>query len=224
MELQARICERCQREFRPPYRVTKAYWEGRRFCSDACRVEGMRGEPRAPRPPVTHEQLEARFWIKVKKGAAAECWPWIGARQATGYGFMFASGSPRRWLLAHRFSYELASGASIPEVIVGSDGVAGKTQVCHTCDNPPCVNPAHLWLGTLRDNQRDKTHKGRNADNRGPRNPRAKLTESDVAEIRALRGEGLTQQAIAGRYGVAQATISKILIGQRWKSTVIVEA
>lgn len=92
--------------------------------------------------------LTERFWRKVDKSAGPEgCWPWTGSRHGFGYGFVSAGGKRRG---AHRVSWELANGP-IP------DGLS----VCHRCDNPPCVNPAHLFLGTVGDNTRDMMAKGR---------------------------------------------------------------
>lgn len=95
-----------------------------------------------PTPP------EVRFWAKVDKAGPDECWLWTASTNK-GYGQLAIKPSPQP-VMAHRFSYELANGP-IP------DGLA----VCHTCDNPPCVNPAHLFLGTKGDNNRDMVAKGR---------------------------------------------------------------
>lgn len=96
--------------------------------------------------------IAQRFWPKVDKRGVDECWPWTGARIPQGYGRMGA-GSPRRSLATHRVSWELANGATIPSGMI----------VMHTCDNPSCVNPSHLKLGTTQDNNRDCIAKGRNA-------------------------------------------------------------
>lgn len=89
---------------------------------------------------------EQRFWNKVDKGDESGCWVWKGST-TRGYGTLSLNGKP---YYAHRFSYELHHGA-IPESLF----------VCHTCDNPVCCNPAHLWLGTMKDNMDDKIRKGR---------------------------------------------------------------
>lgn len=88
--------------------------------------------------------------------------------------------------------------------------------VCHTCDNRLCVNPAHLFLGSATDNNRDRAKKGRSGIRRGEKNHGAKLTDASAREIAALYGMGnIKQSDLARRYGVSQATVSKIVLGQR---------
>lgn len=89
-----------------------------------------------------------RFWAKVRKGE--DCWEWQGGRNSRGYGVFYKDGRRSRQELAHRVSYELAYGP-IPSGVFA----------CHSCDNPPCVHPDHLFLGTGLDNSRDSTDKGR---------------------------------------------------------------
>jgi hypothetical protein len=154
-----------------------------------------------PRPPVE------RFWPKVERRGPDECWPWVGARQQTGYGILFKSSRPRRWHLAHRLSWELHNGP-IP------DGL----HVLHRCDNPPCVNPAHLFLGTQADNNRDRDAKSRGglAREGGEGNPRARLTWAIVDEIRGRHAAGETQVALAKHFGVKQPQVSRIIRNQSW--------
>ncbi len=97
------------------------------------------------RPKVS---IEERFWNKVKK--TDTCWLWLGYLDKDGYGAIYTSRPNRKLLKAHRVSYELHKGAI-------NDGMA----ICHSCDNPTCVNPEHLWQGTIKDNTTDAFKKGR---------------------------------------------------------------
>lgn len=213
MNIKPKKCEACGKDFLPAYNVTKAYWKRRKYCSNECRFTGTKGKRRVTfgRERTT---LESRFWPKVNKDGPIQphcpeigpCWVWIGAITNDGYGHL-GSTSHRKGVKVHRLSYELHHG-DIPASLC----------VLHRCDNPPCVNPDHLFLGTRADNNADRESKGRGSDKHGEANPRSKLTEEDVKVIRQLRKEGLSQQAIATRFGVVQVTISKILLGQLWSS------
>jgi hypothetical protein len=108
--------------------------------------------------PGPTEPLADRFWRKVKKGAPDECWPWTAYLAPRGYGMMTYAHKTKR---SHRWAWELTNGP-IP------DGV----YVCHTCDNPRCCNPTHLWLGTQFDNMRDMVAKGRGASQKKSGCPR----------------------------------------------------
>jgi hypothetical protein len=147
---------------------------------------------------------EARFWRKVDVRGPDECWEWTGSRLPFGYGQIVARyGHPS--IKTHRFAYELANGP-IP------DGL----KVLHRCDNPPCCNPAHLFLGTLLDNRRDCLAKGREA--RGECHPHSRLRESDVRRMRQqCKDEHQTARQLAEKYGVSKSTVSKVLSRRSWK-------
>lgn len=152
--------------------------------------------------------VESRFWPKVMKPLQWDaCWPWTGAKRGDrqGYGnFKIKSYVAAR---AHRVSYALYYGQS-----------PGSMLVCHKCDNPVCVNPAHLFLGTVQDNSDDMVRKGRSPrrDQKGEKNAAAKLTSDDVAAIRRLIAAGHTNIAIAERYSVTHSLISRIRRGRAW--------
>lgn len=150
--------------------------------------------------------IEDRFWEKVNRRDDDECWEWMGATNALGYGSFFVEkvGGVIRTSLAHRMGYQLEVG-QIP---------AGAL-VLHSCDNPPCVNPAHLSLGTNLDNAADRESRGRGGQPKGSRSGNAKLTEADIREIRDLY-PFMTQDDLAMRFGVCQTTISRIVLGKSW--------
>jgi hypothetical protein len=148
--------------------------------------------------------IAERFLDFYKPGKPDACWPWTGTIHHRRYGVI--GDNKNRQYLAHRVSYERAHGPIPPGLYV-----------CHTCDNPPCVNPAHLFVGTDADNQADKARKGRAP--RGERNKAAKLTAEDVRAIRALY-PALSQQAIANRFGVHQSIVSDIVRGETWTHVV----
>lgn len=204
MKHKPKICEHCQSEYSPKYRVTAAYWERSRFCSYKC----SRGrERRGKRNDLgkVKTTLDEKFWSKVEIGKKDECWLWNGAKSLQGYGYLRKPLTRTQMMFAHRLSYELHFG-EIP------DGLC----VCHKCDTPACVNPHHLFLGTRADNNADKTQKGRDYDKHGEANPRAKITQEDADEIRELLKAGRTQTSLAKQYGIAQANISMIALNKRW--------
>lgn len=131
-----------------------------------------------------------------------DCIPWTGWIDPDGYGRTRRDGRSKQ--ITH-----------IVLEAVGRPVPAGMC-ACHSCDNRACVNPRHLWIGTHTENLSDRDGKRRQAF--GERNGRAKLTEADVRAIREFRSIGLTQQAIADRFGVSQFTVSAILLGKVWSS------
>ena len=146
------------------------------------------------------EKSLVRFWSFVNKQRDDECWTWKGAKLTNGYG-AFSVGVKR--ISAHRFSWTVHFG-EIPKNMV----------ICHKCDNPPCVNPLHLFLGTHAENQNDKRMKGRAA--RGASNNKSKLSEDNVREIRKFIEQGLSSRKIAEKYGVLHSAILDIKNGKNW--------
>lgn len=145
--------------------------------------------------------LAERFWEKVDKRGPDECWLWTAATNEAGYGVMRPEG--RRTgptVKAHRVSLALA----------GVD-VAGRV-VRHRCDNPPCVNPAHLELGTQIQNVGDMVRRGRVAHG----SMRSRLTEDDVRAIRARAAAGDLMRVIAADFGISRPTVSRIVNRKGW--------
>ena len=148
--------------------------------------------------------LETRFWAKVDKRGPDECWPWTAATNENGYGVIRPAGKRTGpTVKAHRVSAELA-GMDI-------DGL----DVLHSCDNPPCVNPAHLRPGMDADNVADKM--ARNRQSKGSGIGTSKLTEAAVIEIRAALAAGETHLDIAERFGVSRPTVTFISTGKTWR-------
>ena len=148
---------------------------------------------------------ERVFWRRVHK--TSTCWLWTGGRKRFGHGAVSIRTIDRRMQTgAHRVAWILANGP-IP------DGMC----VCHHCDNPPCVNPAHLFIGTKSDNTQDAFDKGRIKVRPmdGARNPNAKLTGEQVREIRS-RYPVESQCSLARAFGVSQTAIRNIVLGKRW--------
>lgn len=155
----------------------------------------------------TLEKRIAQFWRKVDMSAGPDaCWLWTGARDAKGYGnFWWKS----RTTHAARVACEIANGPISPGM-----------EACHLCDNPPCVNHAHLFVGTHAENVADMIAKGRKntSDQRGEKNGNAKLTQADADNIRELYATGqYSQTQLAKQFGVVQGTIWKVITYFHWK-------
>lgn len=151
--------------------------------------------------------LSERFWSKVNKRGPDECWEWQAYRDKDGYGHIRADDPKHSDTPAHRVSYELTNG-SIP------DGLF----VCHRCDNPACVNPAHLFLGTHQDNVDDMIAKGRKIVARGESQHCSKLTAEQVTEIRRRYASGnITMYTLAVEWGMSVPTICNIIHRKTWK-------
>lgn len=150
--------------------------------------------------------LAERFWAKVIKHDGDKCWEWTGATNEKGYGIIGKGRRGEGNMKASRVSYLLHHGE-----------LPSDRAVCHTCDNPPCTNPNHLYLGTLLENNDDKKAKGRQA--RGAVVGSAKLTAEQVAEIRRrYQPRIVSQYALAREFGVSRSAIGFIVNGQRWVS------
>ena len=211
-----RICQHCGQPFIPSNRRKEA-----RFCSRQCYGRSISLAPipcahcgttfLPPKSTTVYCSKscsnraravppEVRFWRLVDR--SGECWEWTAAKDRNGYGLF--TEQPGSQVVAHRYAYRITHG-EIP---------AGRF-ICHSCDNPSCVNPAHLWLGTAAENMHDMVQKGRSLT--GERHPARKLSEADVVEIRRrYASDDITQQQLADEYGVHQTHISEIVRGVRW--------
>lgn len=145
-----------------------------------------------------------RFWAAVEKHDG--CWRWTGVITHNGYGRLFIRRTKGKapYIPAHRFCWELHYG-SVP---VGQ-------QVCHRCDNPGCVNPAHLFLGSHKDNMADRNTKARQAKGEG--HGLAKLDELKVQWIRSQHRNGRGHKSIARDLGVNKTTVARVLNGETWR-------
>ena len=180
----------------------------RKYCSYECREEHKRGGMAG---------LCAKFWSRVRKGEPDQCWLWLtGGVPETGYGLFSING---KRMGSHRFAKSLIEGRELK----------AEEFVCHTCDNPPCVNPAHLFLSTNKGNQEDLVKKGKSK--KGEQINTAKLKEGDVQWIRMtyqrskeeMKAKGKIRVAkglvtkLAKKFGVHVGTIGKIVRGNHWK-------
>ena len=152
--------------------------------------------------------LHEKLWTKIDVRGPDECWPWTSViTRSTGYGMLqvrkLGDRNKRFCLSAHRLVYEDRIGPIPPGHLVR-----------HTCHNRLCCNPCHLQIGTHADNSRDMIDAGRSLT--GARNPRAKLTISQVAEIRHLRANGATLKSLGEQFGVHLATIGYICQNKSW--------
>lgn len=167
------------------------------------------------------KRTPALFWAKVDKRSENECWPWLAGCLRDGRGILTIRD---RNHTAPRVSWVLHNGP-IPD----------DMHVCHSCDNPSCVNPAHLWLGTPKDNLMDASRKGRCSMQRNPsasffasqagkvvrargsKHHQAKLHEDEVRLIRNLRDGGMPQKALAEMFGVSRGVIGSIVRREAWR-------
>lgn len=151
---------------------------------------------------MLEQTLIDNFNSKWELDAETGCWNWTASLAGKGYG-QIKKPKERKQYYAHRLSYEIHKGK-----------IGRWDCVCHTCDNPKCVNPDHLFLGTSSDNHLDMKSKNRHTF--GERNSESKLTEGQVKEILALRSHKISQARIAEMFGISQITVSRIHRGLRW--------
>lgn len=171
-----------------------------------------------PRPTCYAEWFELvklaaeRFWSKVQKGTPDECWPWLESVNDDGYGrikITAPGNTPRAQFEAsvHRVAWELTHGRPVAEGMV----------VRHSCDNPPCCNPAHLIEGTQADNVDDRERRGRSYRKLGEEAPRAVLTEALVHQIRDMTRAGMKRSEIRDALGVSWSAVDGVVRGKFWQ-------
>lgn len=134
------------------------------------------------------------------------CWEWLGHLNEFGYGTCCRKVNGQKLWLVHRWSWTIRNH-KIPE----------RMSVLHRCDNPACVNPDHLWLGTMQENTLDMVRKGRANRSRGVNNARHKVSENDVVEIRRLSSIGISRRAVARIFGITHASVKNISLRITWR-------
>ena len=194
MSKSCKLCERCGRGFSRNRKYGRTQWELAKFCSRACSFPGK--HDLALQRHINSEPIEKAFNRFVSYDG--ECWEWIGPIGAYGYGYLNHAGKRYR---AHVLALIL-DGKEVPK---------GKL-ACHHCDNPKCVRATHLYVGTPATNSRDQVIRGRTA--KGEKNANAKLTETDVLEIRHLTG---SYTDIAREFGVSRPTVTRAIKRETWK-------
>lgn len=162
-----------------------------------------------PNRKLTSAEYRAKFRSKIVVGKPDECWLWVGGMSSNGYGAAYLES--QKLISSHRAAWIVANG-EIP------DGLA----VLHRCDNKRCCNPAHLFLGTYGENNTDRSQKGRSC--RGSQSHHAKLTESQVADIRKRYVRGHIKwpgrgnaKRLAAEYGISHTNLLDIIHGKIWK-------
>ena len=186
-----RVCIQCNKDFLTRKSIINAGYGF--FCSLSCSITNRNYKLKSSAVDI--------FWSNIQKSIDTECWIYTKCISTTGYGRIQIN---RKFVFAHRFSYQLHFG-DIP------DGMF----ICHHCDNPPCCNPSHLFLGTSSDNSNDMAAKFRN--DKGEEHWNNKLNQTQVLEIKSLLKNGESVSNIANTYNVHVNTIYDIRNNRIWK-------
>lgn len=186
--------------YRPPFK-------NKHLAEENTGEAGTSVPTRALLPLLTGTVLN-RFWAKVRRGDPRECWPWLGSKKASKDAYGRFKIKSYVTVTASRLAYAIAYGEE-----------PGDLSVLHSCDNPPCCNPAHLFLGTVKDNSQDMVRKGRanNGYRKGSSNGANKLTARQVYDVWRCIRRGMNNCEIGRRFGVHHSTISVIRRGKFWK-------
>lgn len=185
-------CKHCKNIFATyPSVLAKGHTK---YCSTRCYAEYRK----------TPSYIKKRFWSFVDVRGDDECWPWLAGFYDSGYGqFTYKRKKKYIKVKASRFAWRLTKG-KIPKGLL----------VCHSCDNPPCCNPNHFFLGTYKDNSHDSMNKKRHTY--GVFHPGAKIGDTEVVKIFKLRSLGYSQSSIGEVVGLSQTHIGRILRRERW--------
>ena len=184
------ICIICNKSF---YKYRKCL----RFCSRQCSSKNRKIKDTEEYRSILRDRIKAKSNICMK----TECWLWNRYKNKEGRGYCHYKSTT---IPASRVSYIAFKGY-----------IYENLDVCHTCDNPSCVNPEHLFLGTDQDNANDRENKERGA--KGEKIKLSKLKNEMISEIRNSRRDGMSQQKIADKYNVSQTAISRVLSKKTWK-------
>lgn len=183
-----------------------------RFHSEDCRQK-YHYKNKPPRIS-TRVHWTSRFWAKVESPNNKGCMNWVGLRDKAGYGVF---GNTHTWCLSYRDCGEIKTHRI--SWVLNFGKILNNLWVLHKCDNPSCVNPDHLWLGTSQENTHDREKKGRHGPGcLGESNPATPLKEVDIIKIRKLWATGVWRQyELADLFGVGQSSISEIIHRKTWK-------
>ena len=190
--MKARKCEFCSKPLVPHLDEFPSRFRIRRFCGKSCAVKKHHADKAT--------NFSDSFWNRTKRTKSG-CILWTGYTNPWGYGRVRFHG---RMLRTHQVAWELTK-----------DPIPFDLCVLHKCDNPPCVNPDHLFLGTQADNVADRERKGRTAC--GERMPNAKLSSDAVREIHSASKKGSSRVSLARRFGVSPQRISEVALGKAWR-------
>lgn len=150
-----------------------------------------------------HEQeIIDKFYSRIEFRDNSDCWWWTGPKTPSGYGCF----APKHKVMysTHRLAWEINKGP-----------IPTGMHICHICDNPPCVNPDHLFIGTNQDNVNDRVAKGR--QQRGQSHGQSILTEDHITQIRALVHYGVKQTTLARMFGVKRSTVNEAVLYHTWR-------
>lgn len=206
-------CPICEIAFSKPYDLSYKAWEKQKYCSRLCAASLRIGLPNLHIKPI--QSIADRLWDKVNKDGplhprlGTKCWVWTGALAPKGYGAINECGKSRKTLRTHRVAWTVINGE-----------IPNNLWVLHKCDNPPCCNPDHLYLGTSDQNIDDMHSRRRNKNPPrfyGEDHGNAKFTNDKVRTIRKSYINGNTVTELSKVYETSPAQISHIVNYKTWR-------